>query len=126
MILKNLTSTLKEFEVRDITSSQIFKCYLQPHGTVEIERMILVNPDALEGIEIVGQIIRAPRTPVVEELTISEDTPSDVAPSEEGETKDPEEPTPSMNEDKFICDECGAEFASAKGLTAHKSRSHNK
>lgn len=112
MNIKNLTSDTQKIIMQELVGDR--RCYdifVAPYGTTDLGREgIILNLESLEGsIEVMGipkakEEIKAPESPAAEETV---------------ETPKKEEVT-----DKFICEECGAEFASARGLASHKNKTH--
>lgn len=124
MLIKNLTNKQQSFDVKEITGeNKVYTIYVTPYGSTEVDRVLLVNPMQYAGIlEIDGK-------PIVHKETIQ--IPINSLPKVENkleESIEVEEDTPvvetTVAEDSFICDICGAEFASARGLAAHKNKSH--
>lgn len=117
MIIKNLTPEEIKFEVQERTGEHNrYKLSLRGFGSTDIDRTLeIVNLPvltALKVIEVEGYV--APSfSQGVESL---QETPEEVV--EEKKEENPQEP------ESLKCDICGAEFASARGLAAHKNRAH--
>ena len=123
MIIKNLTGVSQKVEIMELTGDhRKYDIYLQPHGVNEIEGLFKLS-GCNKNVVCIGQapVVEAPAHDLVE----VEETKSE-APAEEVPAVDVEEtPSEEVQEDKFICDECGAEFASERGLATHKKRAHS-
>lgn len=114
MKIRNLTDHVQEIKVRELRGDhREFSVYIQPNGITDLDRLFVIIDKEKVGklIEVVGVTVP------VEESVHVEKTP---APNEE--TADPveseEDPT------RFICKECGSEFASARGLSTHMNKAH--
>lgn len=131
MKIKNLTPDVQKLVVKEITGEKKrYDIYVVPHGTTDIDRMVIIEPADLSGIfEIVGSC-----TPIIVssevKATPDEVTPPGVDDQDHDEVDNPpvvETPPAQEQEtgDTFICDICGAEFGSARGLASHKNRTHS-
>lgn len=129
MIIKNLTSSLQGLRVAELVGGREFTIYLQGHASTELRDICVTETDKLgKTFLILGEsttsIVEDPEetsteTPVDEEVETTEE--SGDQPAQEDTTETSQE---SNVEEKFICDICGEEFGSARGLSAHKSRAH--
>lgn len=139
MIIKNLTSKLQELEVEEIIgTNRSYKVYLEPYGSTELEGVVLLHKESLKGIIDIGvnalfsapvdtkELSQIPPVESPEESGEEEEEDPQLSESLDNESGEEEEEGSQVpqNEDKFICDVCGAEFASARGLTSHKNRAH--
>lgn len=116
MKIKNLTSEVLALRVIEFGGSREYFIYLQGNSTTELEGCYLSKRNDLTKIEIEGT------TPVVlQSIEVPEiENPQ----SEEVAIPEEEEKKPEVS-DKFICDICGEEFGSARGLNSHKNRAHS-
>lgn len=116
MIIKNPTPEIQEIVVREIVGTRSeYTFYINPYGSLDLESNFLLVKEKTKGfIEVVEEtkntVIPPVPTPVDEDLTAEE--------------TDPTVPTEVEIVDKFICEKCGAEFASARGLTSHMNKLH--
>ena len=135
------------FTQRDNISDEAKKYYLKNYRPLGIklieEREADTEPDQIKDENPVETSDETPaeETPVEDEVKNPED--ADETPAEddsEGETSNEEDKVETPAEtpaeeileapkkeeltDKFICEECGAEFASARGLASHKNKTH--
>lgn len=145
MIIKNLTSDVQKVTVEDIFTDRLYDVYIEPHGVTTLDGIILPQKEKLSGIvEVVRSHIQTEVNLNLVQETLSSEDGSEGGDGLEGEipaachdevishSEDstiqenaPEKtPTSDVNESKFICDICGAEFASSRGLNSHKNRSH--
>ena len=128
MVIKNLTSENQMIKVRDIVTRDEYTLILHPYGTTTRDKVAVVGGEKLEGIiEIGGYSQKDTSAPVIIEESISEDADIEMTPSAEDPMEEPQESlTEEILQDKFICEECGAEFGSARGLASHMNRVHSK
>jgi len=125
MKIKNLTPNVQKMVVREIVGEKrLYDIYVVPFGTTDLDRMIIVEPNDITGIfEIEGApVVQRVSAPTVETPPAVDNADPDATPDEP--TPDVEDTAPLAGE-TFICDICGAEFGSARGLASHKNRSHN-
>lgn len=118
MKIKNLTPDTQKLVVKEIVGEKReYDIYVSPHGVTDIERMTIKEPKDLSGIfEVEGVII-----PIIEKE-------SPVIINEESNPLEEEESTGDAGVstgETHICDICGAEFGSARGLASHKNRAHS-
>ena len=118
MLIKNLTDQVQELHVRELRGSdRVFSVYIQPQGVTDLDRLFVIVDK-----EQVGKVVEVVGVP------IPKDEPAKIESSEvdskEMDTPSEKSPEPEILLDKFICDECGAEFASARGLNNHKNKAH--
>lgn len=117
MIIKNLTSEKLEISARDIFTRHEYTFYVDPEGHTVREGIVLLRKEELAGkIEVDGSSISPKKLPILQESIEEEETPEDS--EEDGGEESPDD-------GKFICSECGAEFASARGLASHNNRVHS-
>lgn len=122
MRIKNLTSNTIEVKLKDILARVEFTCLISPFSSTDRDGVILLDQEKLRGIVEVGDgtPLVAINPPTVEETeVVTTEAPIEEKSSEE-ETRTEEESPVS----EFICDICGAEFGSMRGLMAHKNRAH--
>ena len=129
MVIKNLTNKQVSFSVKEITGdNKVSDHFIIPYGSTEIERVTLVNPNQyVDILEVDG-------TPITFDDTISKLIPTiqfiekekqvEVIPEVEESQEVEITPEPAVA-DTFKCDICGAEFASARGLSSHKNKAHS-
>ena len=119
MIVRNLTAKLQEITVREMMGDgREYIIYLEPYSTTELERLIVVSKN-INGILELG----TPTIPV--QIPVDEDETSGKVENPAGaEDEEEEEKEPEISTEKFICDICGGEFASARGLSSHKNKAH--
>lgn len=133
MVVKNLTDKLQTLVVKPLLGEdREYDIYLNPKSTTDLDRhLVVVNKDKLKGlvefegenVEVVPVKEEVPETPAEEvPKTIVEETPVAVEETSEEEAPVEEAPAP----DKFVCEVCGAEFASNRGLTTHMNKVHSK
>lgn len=124
MKVKNLTDRIQSLWIKNPREGgRSLSVEVRPHDTRDISDYYpdkSMMPDFDKNFEIVGSTKNIPSIKVEETITeIQEDTT--------GDTQIPDEEkfsNPTVLEDKFICEICGAEFASARGLSSHKNRTH--
>lgn len=131
MKVRNLTPEVQELKIVEIAGGREFTIYVEGNSCTDIVEACIQDTSKIGKVfEIVGLPI-FDSTKSIEEPEIPQ-TPEEITPVEE--IKEPEKEViesesedsaePSIASEKFICDICGAEFASARGLNSHKSRSH--
>lgn len=118
MKIKNLTPDTQKLVVKEIVGEKReYDIYVSPYGVTDIDRMAIKEPKDLSGIfEVEGAII-----PIIEKE-------SPVIIDEESNPPEAEESTGDADviaDEAHICDICGAEFGSARGLASHKNRAHS-
>lgn len=124
MIIKNLTSKLQPLKVKELAGGREFTLYVEGHGEVEIERgyiPISISNKVFEILNTTSAPIFDKEPEYQEIIEENKEVESDEIIIDEEEEK----PVPKEVDDKFICDICGAEFASARGLNSHKNRAHS-
>ena len=132
MVIKNLTCETQKLVVKEIVGDhRTYDMSLQPHSSVELDRFLaVVNPEKYAGIFDFGdakvEVKKVEVLPKVEEPKREEvHEEEEVAPAEEVVAETTEEtPKKDVAPDAFVCDICGAEFASARGLASHKNKAH--
>lgn len=144
MKIKNLTSVVQSLWIRDMLRGGSIQVQVLPTEPREIashyipDRSKTTDFDKRFQIILEGNITKTVSkvedtsneevtNEVENEISNNQDVEDD-EPTEQGVEPSNEETTekePEVSEDKFICDECGAEFASARGLASHKSRAHS-
>lgn len=119
MLIKNLTDKMQAINVETLGYDRKgYTIYIQPHGVSDVSDVLIIDKENIgKVIEIVGieKSHEPEKTPEVKEPQILEEKSV-----EEESPKSPEYSNP----DEFICDICGAEFASARSLSAHKHKAH--
>lgn len=126
MIIKNLTSNTQEIKLRAIVGDdREYSIYIKPNSMTDIDRVVILNKKALGGlVEIDGVVEEVVATEVVESQGQQDTGVSESIEIKETEVKEEQKETPV--DDKFVCDICGAEFASARALSAHRNKTHSK
>lgn len=134
MLIKNLTSKKQKLEVRELTGERReYEIFIEPAGSTELENLIIINPERYAGIFDTGDCIHMEKSPVINEVDPVEEEKSDDDSVEKSDTtpeesvEEPQESEESSTAEEVsdcICDICGAEFASARGLSSHKNRVH--
>lgn len=126
IMIKNLTPKVQSIEIEEFASGRGFTLYVEGNGVADVEGAYIPNIERYEGIfKIGGQIAQSRVIDSIE--SISEEIIEDKENKENEEDVPPVEDESLENdivEDKFICDICKAEFASARGLASHKNRTH--
>lgn len=145
MIIKNLTSDTQALTIKNLVGDkEEYVISLQGLGVTEVdnhyeilglERLVVLG--ILKVVDIANPSSRHIKTkeptqdeetPAVEnsEEPQQDSTPEEVTTEPVGEEPVGEEvaKTPTVVTDNFVCEVCKAEFASARGLTAHKNRAH--
>lgn len=118
MLIKNLTDQVQELHVRELRGSdRVFSVYIQPQGVTDLDRLFVIVDK-----EKVGKVVEVVGVPIPKDEPKEVEAPKEE--SRENEVPPEESPKPEILLDKFICDECGAEFASARGLNNHKNKAH--
>lgn len=134
MKVKNLTSKIQALKVIDLTGGREFTIYIKERSCSDITGMYIADKSQLaHKFEIISddnissQEIE-PEDSLSEVLPLEDsEESSDVEDNVVEEDNDKEEIKDSIPESlssKFLCDICGAEFASDRGLSSHKSRAH--
>ena len=112
-----------EILIKELISGTDYKVKVRPHSSTVIERgyMLISNKEEIkeEVIESSEEIIEKPEELVEEQEEIIGEPTKVLEESSEEVIEEPE-----TLSDKFICDICGQEYASARSLAAHKARSH--
>lgn len=122
MLLKNLTSHTVSVTLAELTGDyKQYSICIMPHGITEVFNSKILHEDHYKDIlEIDGhshaQIVP---DPVVVKIEVKDDPIS----SENLEVTESQDVQEESN-DTFVCDICGAEFASARGLNSHKNKVH--
>ena len=124
MIVKNKTNKIQTLWIRDVLrGGSSSPAEVLPKEPKEIPSSYIVDkirtPNFDEIFEIQGlykSLSEKRVEPKVEDIIEEESNVIEESTSVEEFTE--------VMEDKFICDVCGAEFASARGLASHKNRSH--
>lgn len=139
MKIKNLTPKMRGVRVVELVGGKAFTVYIQGNRSMDIPGVYIPDTKAYEGIIEVDNPFNS--TPVeIEETQVGEEetTGEEVITSEDEvvqeSTEKGEDDTPAGEDsqsaetltDKFICQECGAEFASERSLKSHISRVHSK
>ena len=134
MIIKNLTSEVLSLRVKELLADCSYDLTIQAKGFTEIDRaMEIVQLSSLlreRKVEIVSGLV-TPRE-IIKEVSIDVSDPVQPQEDEKADTVDePQEDekadtveTSQPETSTYICDICGAEFASARGLSSHKKKTH--
>lgn len=137
MVIRNLTCKPQSLTVKEITGChREYDINFQPQSAVELDRhLIVVHPEKYAGIFDLGVcIIEETRTVGATDAVGDENPTEEIIKDEIPVDETVKEETPIVEfadavEDKapdsFICDICGAEFASARGLASHKNKAHS-
>lgn len=135
MRVKNLTSSLLKLKVEEMTPEhREYIVYIEPDSSTDLERLKLLDKESLYGkVEIDGVKLGATvdtsdeSSDQVDDEEVSEDK-EDESSDQEYTTTDSDNPTEEIDNkvDTYVCDQCGAEFASARGLSSHMNRVHSK
>lgn len=130
MVIRNLTSKVQSLRVEEYVGGREFTIYVEGNSTTDIEGMFILANQKIQGIfEVEGcesfhtipEAVENIPNDVEETILPGDDEPTTSSGEEEVITpNDVEE-----SSESFICDVCGAEFASVRGLTTHKNRSHS-
>lgn len=140
MKVKNLTSKIQEQKIITLVGGREISIYIEPNSTTEIIGAYILDKSKFdEGIlEFVDEEVKSTKSKLPEKKIEEkidegklEKTPDGDTPPEDpddGDDEDEDETTnePTVADEKFICPECGAEFASERGLNSHMSRVHSK
>lgn len=112
-----------EILIKELISGTEYKVKVRPHSSTVIERgyMLVSNKE-----EIKKEVIESPEETIEESEELVEEQEEIIEDPTEVLEESPEEivEEPETLSDKFICDICGQEYASARSLAAHKARSH--
>ena len=119
MIINNLTPQTLRVRLKEISGDKNeYDIFIQPHGSTEVSQVTVVNAD--------------PRLLAITSDPYQVPIPNTSSPVKDAIEEEPEKPVEEVVEEKtpvedskFICDICGAEFASSRGLARHKSSSHS-
>lgn len=116
MIVKNLTAHSVRIDLKNITEDhEEYSIHIVPHGSTDISNLTAITNRLALGssIYLEGEVL---------EKVADEDPESNSV--EETNQVEEEKTAPEQLESKFICEKCGAEFASSRSLAAHMTRSH--
>lgn len=126
MIIKNLTSKVQSIKLEELVGGREFTLYVEGHGVTDVVGAYIPNAEKYNGIFEIECICHSVSTHDIS--TIEEEVDNDKA-EDDSNSEEPEEEKKDKEsevaEDKFICDICKAEFASARGLASHKNRVHS-
>lgn len=115
MIVKNLTRDLQELQIFEFIGDRMFTIYVEGNSSTELRDAYVPHTERYDGIFqfISGEsfVVDTPSEESVEDTIVEEEVQTEVEDIEVS--------------DSFICDICGAEFGSARGLNSHKNRSHS-
>lgn len=133
MKITNLTDERQEIKLREIFGDNYeYSIYLEPHGSTEIEKVTILNHrESILSINdeqpaVVPALVEEEVEVVLEEYDELEE--GEVVLGEHDEVEDeiaPVEEKPQVDGPEFVCEVCGAEFASSRGLNAHKNKAHS-
>ena len=126
MVIKNLTSKVQPIKLEELVGGREFTLYVEGHGVTDVVGAYIPRVEKYNGIFEIGckcPSINTHDTPHIEE-EVKEDNAENDSNSEEPE-EEKKDKEPEVAEDKFVCDICKAEFASARGLASHKNRVHS-
>lgn len=128
MKLFNNTNKIQEVKVSD-RYGKCYSVFIEANRSADFEEYQITRDvvnKVKSGILTNLDNPTIPPTLVIEPILVQEQPPIvESAPVEEkGEDKNPEEETPSEKTGTHICEICGSEYASERGLAMHISRSH--
>lgn len=127
MIIKNLTSdTLKLTMQEMVGEHRNYDFYLSPNGFTEVDwHFRLLNLEKLVSLGVLecSDFERKPEVISIEDI-LPDMNEEDTQNSQEDDSDSEDQEESEVSTDKIICEICGAEFASTRGLTSHKSRAH--
>lgn len=134
MLVRNLTSEQQKFIVKEIAGEhREYDLYLAPNGSTELENTFVLKGNyegilEFEGCQCHHEVAPVEKpaeegdvVPPVDNPEIppvDEDNKDGASAGDDGNGEKKSDP------DSFICDICGAEFASARGLASHKNKVH--
>lgn len=130
MIIRNLTSKLQPIKLEELVGGRELTLYVEGHGVTDITGAYIPHIENYLGIFRIEDNVSAlfarssESTENREELENLEESIEENELEEENK-EDIESKEPEVIENKFICDICKAEFASARGLNSHKNRVHS-
>ena len=129
MKVTNLTEEVQKLSVRSLIGDrESFDIFVQPKGTTDLPQKLIFDASKYKGIfKFEGDAI-----PVAKKSSSTEKKEEDAVEEkveekkEEAPVKEVKEEAPAEEAPKsaYVCDICGAEFGSAKGLKAHKNKAH--
>lgn len=121
MIIKNLTKKTQKLWIKNIFTGDTAEVDVLATEPRELGRAFIPDKSMMKDFDQRFEMVGYPRQQIVEkeQVIVQESIQEEIMDPPVEETQEPE-----TLESKFICDICGEEFASARGLTAHKNRSH--
>lgn len=130
MIIRNLTSELQPIKIEELVGGRELTLYVEGHGVTDITGAYIPHIENYLGIFEIEDNVSALFARSTENAENREalDNHEDNIEEDEHEEENKEDiksKEPEVIEDKFICDICKAEFASARGLNSHKNRVHS-
>lgn len=128
MRIKNLSSTSQELTMIEIVGGQGIPISIEAKGSTEIPTGFYVDFDKLDKRFLAVEGHPSPKNlRIPEDLDLkvtTEEASQEVVPPDEVIAPEDDETAPVIG-DKFICEICKAEFASARGLNSHLTRAHS-
>ena len=120
MLITNLSEKTQKLVVSYFTTPlETYDVFIEGYGSTDIDdKLVIRNLNELKDI-MTSRVYVVAEEPVEEE---PEEVEVQVVEDGVGES---EEESVEVIEDKFICDICGAEFGSERGLNTHKHRVHS-
>lgn len=136
MKIRNLTSETQGLRLVYLDGNEGFTIYIEPKGISDVQGAYIADKSKFD--KGILEIVSPEKTSKASEAYKSEEELNDEAPAEtlvEDSANEAEELVSEEGKDspkiesttapeKFICKECGAEFASERGLNTHMNRVH--
>lgn len=120
MKVRNLTSIVQALPIVEIVGGRKYDIYVEGNGSVELCECYVPNIEKFKNVfELVRDVDLKTVELKIDEATQVSNEDDNMLSDDTNDAKDPE-----VLESKFICDICGAEFGSARGLNTHKNRVH--
>lgn len=130
MIIRNLTSKLQPIKLEELVGGRELTLYVEGHGVTDITGAYIPRVENYLGIfeiedNVSALFARSSESKENREELENREESIEENEHEEENKEDIESKEPEVIENKFICDICKAEFASARGLNSHKNRVHS-
>lgn len=131
MKIRNLTDKMQGLRVRELPGGEGYTIFIEAKGETVLQGAIVSERDEVKFDKGIFEYVGVERSaPKIEESIESEEVELITEDLEEESVEEesqveslPEEST--AGDGKFICEECGAEFASTRGLNSHMNRVHS-
>lgn len=128
MKLFNNTNKIQEVKVSD-RYGKYYSVFIEANRSADFEEYQITRDVVSKINSGILTNLDNPTTPptmVIEPILVQEQPPviEDAPAEEKSEDKKPEETAPSETTGTHICEICGSEYASERGLAMHMSRSH--